>query len=80
MFECEAGAGVNQSTEDEEAESSVPVNSSEPGLGVCPVCHDTFSQFFQHETDEWHYRDAVARENANYHPGCYQDLVRVSSV
>ncbi|XP_018017984.2 uncharacterized protein LOC108674534 [Hyalella azteca] len=82
MFENESGAGGagllrdTSRDEDEETEASVPVDSEEPGLGVCPVCRDTFSQFFQHHTDEWHYRNAVARDGANYHPSCYQDLVK----
>ncbi|KAF2355115.1 RNA polymerase II-binding domain [Trinorchestia longiramus] len=82
MFEAEngaAGGGLLRDTsrdEDEETEASVPVNSDEPGLGVCPVCRDTFSQFFQHNTDEWHYRNAIARDGVNYHPSCYQDLVK----
>ena len=64
---------------------------SVPSLGAlvvaCPVCKETFEQFFKHgncsdrrvsgDAEQWHLKNAVRPEkgpNARaYHPGCYAD-------
>ena len=76
MFEGEAGL---RSQSMEESEASVAVSADDPSLGVCPVCRDTFSQFFNHDTDDWHYRNAVSKDGLSYHPSCHADLMLVST-
>ncbi|CAO1421893.1 unnamed protein product [Diamesa hyperborea] len=39
----------------------------------CEVCHDTFEQFFNEETEEWHLRAAIKMDDKFYHPICYED-------
>lgn len=77
MFENE---GVVETMESEEAEEPSVAVSSDPTLGVCPTCHDTFSQFFHQETEEWRYHNAIQVEGTNYHPACHQDTIRVNSI
>lgn len=76
MFENE---GVVETMESEEAEEPSVAVSSDSALGVCPTCHDTFSQFFHQETEEWRYRNAIQVDGINYHPACHQDTIRVNS-
>ena len=56
MFEEE---GEPLSKEDEEEEQSVQVCKDNPQAGVCPACHDTFSQFYHQDKEEWHYKNAI---------------------
>ncbi|MPC14511.1 Pre-mRNA cleavage complex 2 protein Pcf11 [Portunus trituberculatus] len=76
MFETE---GIENTMEAEDAEEPSVAVSSDSALGICPACHDTFSQFFHQETEEWRYHNAIQVEGINYHPGCHQDLLRLSS-
>lgn len=73
MFETE---GIENTMEAEDAEEPSVAVSSDTALGICPACHDTFSQFFHQETEEWRYHNAIQVEGINYHPGCHQDLLR----
>lgn len=75
MFENE---GIDEAMEAEDAEEPSVAVSSESALGVCPTCHDTFSQFFHQETEEWRYHNAIQVDGVNYHPACHQDMLRVS--
>ncbi|ROT72760.1 hypothetical protein C7M84_008805, partial [Penaeus vannamei] len=76
MFENE---GVVETMESEEAEEPSVAVSSDSALGVCPTCHDTFSQFFHQETEEWRYRNAIQVDGINYHPACHQDTIRAEA-
>ncbi|KAK4312787.1 hypothetical protein Pmani_015799 [Petrolisthes manimaculis] len=73
MFEAE---GIEEAMEAEDTEEPSVAVSSDTSLGVCPVCHDTFSQFFHEEAEEWRYRNAMQMEGVNYHPACHHDLTR----
>lgn len=75
MFETEGMEGAMEAEDTEEPSVAV---SSDTALGICPACHDTFSQFFHQETEEWRYHNAIQVEGVNYHPACHQDLLRVS--
>ena len=75
MFETE---GIDDGMESEDAEEPSVAVSSDTALGICPACHDTFSQFFHQETEEWRYHNATQVDGINYHPACHQDLLRVS--
>ncbi|KAG0706572.1 Pre-mRNA cleavage complex 2 protein Pcf11 [Chionoecetes opilio] len=73
MFEAE---GMDDAMEAEDAEEPSVAVSSDTALGICPACHDTFSQFFHQETEEWRYHNAIQVEGINYHPACHQDLLK----
>lgn len=75
MFEVE---GMDEGMEGEENEEPSVAVSTNTSLGVCPHCHDTFSQFFHQETEEWRYHNAIQVEGTNYHPDCHQDMLKVS--
>lgn len=54
--------------------SSVPLLSgAAPEYLRCYLCHDNFHQFYNHDIDEWHLRNAVEFEGNNYHPICLDD-------
>ncbi|XP_053644787.2 pre-mRNA cleavage complex 2 protein Pcf11 isoform X4 [Cherax quadricarinatus] len=76
MFESE---NLDETIQAEEAEEPSVAVSSEATLGVCPTCHDTFSQFFHQETEEWRYHNAVQVDGVNYHPTCHQDMLRAEA-
>lgn len=81
MFETEGenkGTAADANSQDQEDEiPSVEANSSDPSSGVCPICHETFDQFFNHKTDDWHYKYAKKVGNLNYHPFCHEDHMKV---
>ncbi|XP_050689942.1 uncharacterized protein LOC126982137 isoform X2 [Eriocheir sinensis] len=76
MFETEGMEGAMEAEDTEEPSVAV---SSDTALGICPACHDTFSQFFHQETEEWRYHNAIQVEGINYHPACHQDLLRAEA-
>lgn len=76
MFESE---GMDEAIQAEDAEEPSVAVSSDSTLGVCPSCHDTFSQFFHQETEEWRYHNAIQVEGVNFHPACHQDMLRAEA-
>lgn len=63
------GAGGNQ-----ESATTISCAAGHDDLNrCCEVCHDTFEQFFNEETEEWHLRAAMKMDDKFYHPVCYED-------
>ncbi|RXG71959.1 Pre-mRNA cleavage complex 2 protein Pcf11, partial [Armadillidium vulgare] len=80
MFEVEgqmnSKSSPNENDDEEEEIPSVAV-SPDPSLGVCPICHETFDQFYHQTTEDWHYKYAIQVDGINYHPGCHEDHLKV---
>ena len=78
MFETEGALLTNKEAEtDEEPSVAVPPGDDKEA-GICPACHDSFTQFFHQDKEEWHFRNAIQVDGMNYHPSCYQDKLKVS--
>ena len=78
MFENDADAEGKREEETEDQEEQIPsvsAEDSDPSSGVCPVCHETFTQFYNQTTEEWHFKNVIKVDNVNYHPICHQDQV-----
>ncbi|XP_065842897.1 polyadenylation and cleavage factor homolog 11-like isoform X2 [Oscarella lobularis] len=61
----------------EEKVISCPVLSDEDE--VCPICNESFEQFFHEESDEWHFKDAIRLDNQVYHVSCHEDAAKEPS-
>lgn len=63
-------------------------NSYNNGLPTCPasndigdsccICNDPFEIFWFTDKEEWHFKDAIRRENRLYHPICFEDAREVN--
>ncbi|GAB6025905.1 hypothetical protein CHUAL_011877 [Chamberlinius hualienensis] len=40
----------------------------------CAVCQELFELYWDEEHEEWHFRDAIRRNDKNYHPTCFEDF------
>lgn len=59
---------------EEEVEEDIPSVAVGHRKDVeCQVCREKFEEFFNHETEEWHARNAVLVEDVFYHPLCYEE-------
>ncbi|XP_041461947.1 uncharacterized protein LOC121413253 [Lytechinus variegatus] len=56
----------------ERGPSSVPV-TTDSSDEFCKICRESFEQFFNEETEEWHFRDAIRVDGKTFHPSCYDD-------
>lgn len=73
IFECER---MDEAVQAEDAEQPSVTVSSDLTLGMCPCCHETFSQIFHQEAEEWRYNNAIQVDGVNFHPECHQDMLR----
>lgn len=47
---------------------------------TCEMCHDQFETFYDDENEDWHFRNAIRVDDKTYHPICFEDCNKPSSV
>lgn len=52
---------------------SCPAGSNQKDKYCC-MCHGEFEEFFDDETEEWHFKNTIRVNGVTYHPLCYEDL------
>lgn len=75
------GAGAEKTKSEEKAvEEPCVVVSPDLTLRVCSGCHEAFRQFYDQESEEWKYKNAIEVDGVNFHPSCHQDMLMVSKI